>query len=82
MKTSLKSCDENNNKGYILEVDIEYPKNLVNLHNDSPFSAERKKIRKYNELVYSIHDKENYAVHIRDLKQALSHGLILKNYIE
>ena len=82
MKTSLKSYDENNNKGYILEVDIEYPKNLVNLHNDSPFSAERKKIRKYNELVCSIHDNENYAVHIRDLKQALSHGLILKNYIE
>ena len=25
-----------------------------------------------------IHDKENYVVHIRALKQGLNHGLILK----
>ena len=52
--------------------------NLCNLHSDLPFLAERKKIEKYTKLVCSIHDKENYVVHIRALKQALSHGLILK----
>ena len=29
-------------------------------------------------MIKSIHGKENYAVHIRALKQPLSHGLILK----
>ena len=32
-----KNYDENSNKGYVLEVDVEYPKNLHNLHSDLPF---------------------------------------------
>ena len=40
----IKNCDGNNDKGYILEVDVEYPKNLYNLHCDLPFLPERKKI--------------------------------------
>ena len=74
----IKNYDENNDKGYILEVDVEYPKNLFNLHSDLPFLPERKKIKKCKKLVCNIHNKENYAVHIRALKQALNHGLILK----
>ena len=42
----IKNCDEDRNKGYILEVDVEYPKNLINLHGDLPFVAEREKIKK------------------------------------
>ena len=74
----LKNYDERRNKGYILKVDAEYPKNLLNLYKDLPFLAERKKIKKYNKLLCKIHDKENCVVHIRALKQALNHGLILK----
>ena len=74
----MKNYSENSSKGYILEVDLQYPKNLVNLHSDLPFLAERKKIRKCNKLVCNTHDKENYVVHIRALKQALNQGLILK----
>ena len=74
----IKNYDENNDKGYILEVDVEYPKNLFNLHSDLPFLPERKKIEKCKKLVCNIHNKENYVVHIRALKQALNHGLILK----
>ena len=36
------------------------------------------KINKCNKLLCSVQDKENYVVHIRALKQALNHGLILK----
>ena len=39
----IKDYDENSNKGYILELDIEYPKNLFNLHKDIPLLPERKK---------------------------------------
>ena len=74
----IKNYDENNDKGYILEVDVEYPKNLFNLHSDLPFLPERKKIEKCKKLVCNIHNKENYVIHIRALKQALNHGLILK----
>ena len=76
----IKNDDENNGKGYILEVDVKYPKDLFNLHSDLPFLPERKKIKKCKKLVSNIHNKENYVVHIRALKQALNHGLILKKY--
>ena len=36
----IKNYDENSDKGYLLEVDIEYPKNLHKLHSDLPFLPE------------------------------------------
>ena len=74
----IKNYDENGNIGYFLEVDIDYPKELFNLHKDLPFLPERKKVNKCEKLICSIEDKEKYVVHIRALKQALNHGLILK----
>ena len=74
----IKNYDEDSDKGYIFEVDVEYPKNLHDLHSDLPFLPERMKISKCNKLVYNLYDKNNYVVHIRSLKQALNHGLILK----
>ena len=74
----IKDFDEDSDKGYILEVDVEYPKNLHDLHSDLPFLSERMKIDKCNKLVWNLYDKKNYVVHIRSLKQALDHGLILK----
>ena len=74
----IRNYDEDSNKGYILEVDIEYLKNLHDLHSDLSFLPERMKIDKCNKLVCNLYDKKNYTVHIRALKQALSHGLVLK----
>ena len=39
-KDFLKNYDEDNNKGYFLEVDVEYPKTLLNLPSDLPFLPE------------------------------------------
>ena len=74
----IKNYDEDSNKGYFLEVDVEYPKHSFNLHSDLPFLRGRKKIEKCNKLVRNIYDKENYVIQIRTLKQALNHGLIFK----
>ena len=40
----IKSYDENSDKGYFLEVDVEFPKILFNSHKDFQFLPERKKI--------------------------------------
>ena len=48
------------------------------MHEDIPFLPKRMKIGKYKKLVCNLYDKKNYVVHIRSLKQALNHGLILK----
>ena len=70
----MKNYDENSDKGYILEVDVEYPKNLHKLHSDLAFLPERMEINKCSKLVCNVQNKENYVIHIRALKQALNNG--------
>ena len=36
------------------------------------------KIRKVEKVAANLHDKTEYVLHIRDLKQALNYGLVLK----
>ena len=76
----IKNNDECSDKGYFFEVDLEYPKNLHDLQSYLPFLPERMKINKCSKLVYNLYDKNNYVVHIRSLKLALNHGLILKKF--
>ena len=66
----IKNYYENDRKGYILEVDVKYPKELHDLHSDLPFLPKKMKIDKCK--------KKKYVVHIKSLKQALNHGLKLK----
>ena len=74
----IKNYNEDDDKRYILEVDLEYPKNLHDLHSDLPFLPERMRINRCNKLICNLSDKNKYVVHIKSLKQALNHGLILK----
>ena len=37
------------------------------------------KIKKAEKLVVNLCDKKEYAIHVRNLQQALNHGLVLKN---
>ena len=74
----IKNYYEDSNKGYILEVDVKYPKRLHDLHSDLPSLPERMKIDKCSKLVCNLFNKNNHVVHIRSLKQSLDHGLILK----
>ena len=73
----IKNYNEKSDIGYLFYVDIAYPKDLYELHKDLPFLPDRMKVNKVNELVASVYDKNNYAIHICALKQALDHGLIL-----
>ena len=74
----IKNYDGNSDKRYFLEVHVEYPKNLFSLHRDLPFLPKRKKIEKCRKLVCDFFDKKKYIAHIKALKEALNHGLILK----
>ena len=48
------------------------------MHEDLPFLPERMKIDKCKKLVCNLYDEKSYVIHIRSLKEALNHGLILK----
>ena len=65
-------------RGYLLEVDVKYPKELHENHNELPFLVEKMKIGREEKLVPNLKDKKGYVVHIKALDQALKHGLKLK----
>ena len=54
----IKNYDEDSDKGYILEVNVKYPKNLHDLHSDLLFLSQRMKIGKCKKLVCNLYDKK------------------------
>ena len=77
-KKFIRNYGEDRDKRYIFELDVKYPKRLHNFHSILLFLPKRMKIKKFNKVVCNWFDKKNYAVHMRALKQALNHSLVLK----
>lgn len=65
------------NQSCILEVDLEYPKELHNLQNEYPLAPERLRINKVDKLIRNLNNKETYIVRHKNLKLYLSLGLKL-----
>ena len=68
----IKNCNENNKKGYILAVDVKYPRKLHESHSDLPFLPKRMKIDKCKKLVCNLRNKNGKAMEnirkYRDIK--------------
>ena len=65
------------NYSCILEVDLEYPKELHDLHDDYPLAPEQIEVNKVEKLIPNLRDKEKYVLHYENLKQYLDLGLEL-----
>ncbi|KAL4105173.1 hypothetical protein QTP88_020445 [Uroleucon formosanum] len=71
MNISDKSC-----KGYILEVDLSYPKELHDIHSDFPLAPERHFDNKQlPKLLTTLYDKKKYIIHYETLKLYINLGL-------
>ena len=53
----INNYHDANDKGYFLEVDFQYPKNLYELHNYLPFLSERIEIEKVEKLIANLWNK-------------------------
>lgn len=62
----------------VLEVDLEYPEELHDLHNDYPLALETLVVNKVPKLIPNLYDKTKYIIHYKNLRQYLSLGLRLK----
>ena len=74
----IKKLSAEEDRGYLMEVDILYPRELHDNHNDLPFMCSRMKIGGVEKLAIDLYYKRKYAIHIRALQQVLDHGLILE----
>ena len=62
----------------ILEVDLEYPENLHDLHNDYPFCPERVECKNgVEKLIPNLRNKTKYVIHYKNLIQCLKAGMKL-----
>ena len=63
----------------ILEVDLEYPEKLHDLHNDYPLCPERVECKnRVEKLIPNLRDKKKYVLHYKNLIQCLKQGMKLK----
>ena len=63
----------------ILEVDLEYPEELHDHHNDYPLCPERVECdHGVKKLIPNLRHKNNYVIHYKKLMQCLSLGMKLK----
>ena len=65
------------NKGYVFEVDLDYPKSLWKLHNDYPLAPEPTIVDGVEKLIGHFRPKKEYIIHYQNLKQYLSMGMKL-----
>ncbi|XP_025191594.1 uncharacterized protein LOC112591876 [Melanaphis sacchari] len=76
----LDGMTDKSDVGRIYEIDIAYPDNLHDAHNDLPFLP-RNAVppgSKVNKLMVTLERKERYIVHYRNLKQAIANGLTVE----
>ena len=73
----MKHYNQESDEWYFLESDLQYLEN--ELHNYLPFLPKRTKNVQVEKLVTNSDDKTDYVIHIRNLKELINHGLIIKN---
>ena len=74
----IKRYNEESDEGYFLKVDVQYLEKLHHLDHDLLLLPERMKIEKVQNLLANLHDKTEYVIHMKNLKQALNYRLFLK----
>ena len=70
-KYFIENYNEDSDEEHFLEADVQYLELLHELHNDLLFLPERMNVK-------NLHDKKEYFIQKRHLKQVLNHGLVLK----
>ena len=69
------SMSNHGKKGYIFEVDLEYPEHLWDSHNDYPLAPESVKVNGVEKLICHFKPRKNYVAHYRTLRQCLELGM-------
>lgn len=78
LQAAINTIDVEGDYGVIVEVDVEYPEELHDAHDDFPFLIEKMRLGKVDKLCGTLNVKQNYVCHLKTLQQAMTHGLVLR----
>ena len=71
----MKNLNNWRNRPCILEVDLEYPEELPDLHNEYPLAPESFNVGNVDKLIPNFMNKERYIIHRDNLLFYESSGL-------
>ena len=71
----MKKTNNWRNRPCILEVDLEYPEELHDLHNEYPLAPESLNVKNVDKLIPNLMNKERYIIHRDNLLLYESLGL-------
>ena len=60
----VKELSTREDRGYVMEVDVFYPRELQDDHNELPFMCRKMKIGNVYKLVADLYYKKRYVIHI------------------
>ena len=69
------------NDGYILEVDLEYPEDLHNLHNDYQLAPEKLKLSDYMLSSYCLGITKEYGIRVGEVNKLIPNLKNKENYV-
>ena len=79
LEKANSSMNDVGKRGYIFEVDLEYPEELWESHNDYPLAPEKIKVNGVEKLISHFKPRNKYVIHYRNLRQCLELGLKIKD---
>ena len=68
LKRIVNELSKGKDHGYLLEVDVVYPRKLHDYHNDLPFMCGKMKINGVEKLVPNLYYERKYVIHIKALE--------------
>ena len=77
----LNEYTSNSSKGCVLKVDLEYPKELHELHNDYPLAPDKMKIRREMLSEYQLKTADFYNIPIGKVKQLVPNLFDKERYL-
>ena len=76
----MNKYTSNNFKGCVLEVDLEYPKELRELHNDFPLTPDKIEIKREMLSEYQLKIADLYNIPIGNVKKLLPNFIDKESY--
>ena len=77
----LNKYASNSSKGCVVEVDLEYPKDLQELHNDYPLASDKIEIKRKMSSDYQLKIVDLYNVPISNVKKLVPNFFYKEKYV-